>query len=295
MSVPSKTLSQMRTAAPMQARDDDYQQALDVLRGTRDGDDLEPHALWLVQCVVNNGRGSLSKSDRLRWNEIVDMVARNAYVHRWLHGVEHLTKTQQGYVRWKGQIVEHYSFAGKAAQERSAALRLGACCRFLEAHGREVNGREVLQAYEEARLGLGLQHQRHLVTWYTGAEGAKIGVEPIDGTRVAEVRALIDAAVYRRRYVDWGHKEIRALTVVTREDFQVAVEALTQSCDWARHSLSFLQYSNNGHLSGFLDTLHRSIAADELPTEAQVFDAFFAAGAQQDEAYGEAASSRPVN
>jgi hypothetical protein len=281
-------------AAPLHARNDDYEQALQVLRATDDGDELAPRDLWLLERVVNHGRGRLGARDLARWNEVVDLTSRNAYGQSWLHGVEHLTKTQQGNVCWKGCSVEHYSFGDRLEEERAAAHRLGACCRFLEANGREVSGREVLQAYTEARLALGLPHTRWLVTWYTGAAGAKIGIECIDATRVAESRALIEAALGRRRR-EWGQRDVRAVTVVTREDFQLAADELTQSCDWARHRVSFTQYSPGRHLADLLDTLHSGIRREDLPTEAQVFEAYFGhANASGDVAEDESASHRPA-
>ena len=102
-----------------------------ILQKTRDGDDLDPGHLWLVQEAVN---GHLNEKGEDAFEELYQSVIAG-YIKPWLHGVEHLTKDHQGYVYWKGHQVEHYSFHGKYEEEKVAAEELGRRCRILEAKG----------------------------------------------------------------------------------------------------------------------------------------------------------------
>ncbi len=78
--------------------------ALDIIRATNDGDDLDPRDLKLVESAVN---GFLNEQGEVAFYELHRRVM-NGYVKPWLHGIEHLTISHDGYVRWKGLEVEHY-------------------------------------------------------------------------------------------------------------------------------------------------------------------------------------------
>lgn len=60
-----------------------------------------------------------------------------------IHGqIDHLTQDGKGYVYWRGQHVEHYSYpAERAAEESQAALELRTRCIHLEALGIPVTSR----------------------------------------------------------------------------------------------------------------------------------------------------------
>ena len=60
--------------------------ALEILRATRDGEDLAPEHLKLVEIAVN---GWLSEAGEIAFAELLANV-RGGYVRPWLHGVEHL-------------------------------------------------------------------------------------------------------------------------------------------------------------------------------------------------------------
>jgi len=60
-----------------------------------------------------------------------------------LYGIENLEQTGDGYVYWKGNQVEHYSFSNEA-EEYKAALELAETCRHLEKLGVIVHGGTVL-------------------------------------------------------------------------------------------------------------------------------------------------------
>lgn len=110
-------------------------QCLEIIQLTNDGDALAPEHLYLVQTAVN---GWLSEFGEVELQKLYQQVTTGTYVKPWLCGVEHLTRDHEGYVYWKGQHVEHYSF-DDAAAELAAAQELAARCRWLEARGIEVN------------------------------------------------------------------------------------------------------------------------------------------------------------
>lgn len=71
------------------------------------------------------------------------MVASNQYVD-WFYGIENVFKDDEGYVYWKGILLDHYSFRGNYVKEEAAANELAAICRQLEAEGLEVSGANYL-------------------------------------------------------------------------------------------------------------------------------------------------------
>lgn len=121
-------------------RDEVFTAAIAVLSGTEDGEGLSPRDLWIVQEAVN---GHLNAAGLVELARIRDAVVAGTYRPGWLHGIEHLTKDHDGYVLWKGEPVEHYSFAGDAEAEKRAAERLAERCRFLEEAGSVVTMRTV--------------------------------------------------------------------------------------------------------------------------------------------------------
>lgn len=60
-------------------------------------------------------------------SEIVQPQERN----NWFHGIEGLIRRPDGYVSWKGTVIEHYTFNDKE-EERNAAHQLATRCRMLE-------------------------------------------------------------------------------------------------------------------------------------------------------------------
>lgn len=107
---------------------------LEIIRLTDDGNALSPEHLYLVQTACN---GWLSEAGEVEFERLYQQVATGVYVKPWFRGIEHLTMDHEGYVYWKGQHVEHYSFRDRD-DELAAAEELAARCRWLEANGIEV-------------------------------------------------------------------------------------------------------------------------------------------------------------
>lgn len=130
------------SAAPPAPRSSYSDIAIEILQATRDGNELERHHLRLLELAVN---GFLSEAGEIAFEQLHRSVMTGAYATEphWLHNIEHLTIDHEGYVYWRGQTVEHYSFTD-IERERAAATELARRCRRLEGIGMPVDSRTVL-------------------------------------------------------------------------------------------------------------------------------------------------------
>lgn len=116
---------------------DHHDKVVFILRNTSDGNDLSPDHLTIVQWASNN------KLSELGWRvfeHIYDAVKNDTYdTFACLHGIPNLRKRADGYVYWKGQPVEHYTFHGDIEGEKRAAQELARKCASAEAKGIPVN------------------------------------------------------------------------------------------------------------------------------------------------------------
>lgn len=119
-------------------------QATEILQRTRDGNDLAPHHLKLVEIAVNGG---LSEQGEIAFAELYQS-ALGGYQKPCHCGVEHVTKDHEGYIYWKGIRIEHYSFRSYE-DERVATQKLGAACRHLEASGQAISFSNYSHALQE--------------------------------------------------------------------------------------------------------------------------------------------------
>lgn len=106
--------------------------AIEILQRTRDGEDLAPQHLKLVELAVN---GCLNDAGTAAFYDLLRHV-REGYAKPWFHGVEHMTRDHEGYVLWKGRPVEHFS-AGYAHGDEAKAYvaELANRCTAIEARG----------------------------------------------------------------------------------------------------------------------------------------------------------------
>jgi hypothetical protein len=80
--------------------------AIVILEKTRDGDDLDPKLLGLVELAVN---GNLNNVGKDAFEGLYLEVVKGIYKRPWFHGVEHLVIDHEGYVYWKGNKVEQFT------------------------------------------------------------------------------------------------------------------------------------------------------------------------------------------
>ena len=83
------------------------EKAIAILQRTRDGDDLAPEHLSLVELAVND---MVSEAGQIAFERLYSEVAVGAYAQPCYHSIENLRKDHRGYVYWKGVQVDHFSF-----------------------------------------------------------------------------------------------------------------------------------------------------------------------------------------
>lgn len=111
--------------------------ACDILQKTKDGNELSPEHLWLVENAVN---GFLNEKGKEKFKELHEEVTSGRYQKPYLHGIEYLTLDHEGFVYWRGKHVEHYEISFALSDKgKEAALELAKRCRHLEQKGVEVN------------------------------------------------------------------------------------------------------------------------------------------------------------
>ena len=126
------------------------EKAIEILQRTRDGDDLAPEHLSLIELAVND---MVSEAGQIAFERLYGDVAGGSYVQPWYHGIEHLRKDHRGYVYWKGVQVDHFSF-DRYEEAREAAIELADRCRTLEMLGLPVSTAHQAWWYDELVSGV---------------------------------------------------------------------------------------------------------------------------------------------
>ena len=118
--------------------------ALEIIQKTNDGNDLAPEHLSMVEAAVN---GWLTESGEVAFQQLYESVVKG-YVKPWYHNIEHLTQDHEGFIYWKGEHVEHYSFQDyeKADEE---AHELSRRCKILESRGIKPTAITAIWKWEE--------------------------------------------------------------------------------------------------------------------------------------------------
>lgn len=115
------------------------EQSIEILRDSRDGENLDSAHLSLVEAAVNN---NLTERGVEAFRQLHAEVTSGKYIKPWLCGVEHVTRDLQGYIYWKGNRIEHFTFSAMdAAHLKAITQRLAERCRHIEALGLPVCGR----------------------------------------------------------------------------------------------------------------------------------------------------------
>lgn len=114
------------------------EQSIEILRDSRDGEDLDPAHLSLVEAAANN---NLTERGVQVFQQLHIEVTSGKYIKPWLCGVEHVTRDLQGYVYWKENRIEHFTFSAMdAVHLKAITQRLAEKCRHIEALGLPVCG-----------------------------------------------------------------------------------------------------------------------------------------------------------
>lgn len=119
----------------------------EILRATKDGEELAPPDLKLVELAVN---GFLNEAGETAFMELHRNATKpEGYTAPWFLGIEHLTRDHQRYVYWKGARVEHldhdhWQQDGWRERMKAAAESLAARCRALESRGTNPDWQNVM-------------------------------------------------------------------------------------------------------------------------------------------------------
>lgn len=153
-----------------------------ILKATEDGNKLRPSDLSLVESAVN---GRLTERGVEVFDALHQDVISGDYLnpespkYPWFHGIVHLTRDHQGYVYWKGQCIEHYTYpADRKDAERESAHRLAANCRSLEEKGIPVNGRTAIgkEFLEAPAQSPWLKAMLRYYTFFGKEDGTTVGI-----------------------------------------------------------------------------------------------------------------------
>jgi hypothetical protein len=118
----------------------------EILRATKDGEELAPPDLKIVELAVN---GLLNKAGEAIFMELHRNATKpEGYSAPWFLGIEHMTRDHQRYVYWKGVRIEHFDHdhwqqEGWRGRMKAAAESLAARCRALESEGITPNWQNV--------------------------------------------------------------------------------------------------------------------------------------------------------
>ena len=117
-------------------------QVAEIFQRTGEGLFLQARDIYLLESTKTGipSREACSAVDALHGEVVSGEYAQKL---RWLHGIKHLTRRPDGYVFWKDESVEHFTFVD-AGRSLAAAQRLAQKCLLLESKGFPVNGRTVL-------------------------------------------------------------------------------------------------------------------------------------------------------
>ena len=212
-----------------------HQQACEILLHTDDGDLLPTEELALLETVVNCGVGVLTELGHSLWREMHSGALSGKYkTPSWLHGQEHLTKDQEGHVRWKGISIEHYSFKDRA-EEAVAAHELARVCATIESRGLPMTWASCSQIYDEARFGQGIESPRMHVFWTFSDTRCDLTVIPESSADVGE------AAVNGQRHAQqlnetWNCPDgaLRRALVVSKESLLECERSIRSDSAWAQ-------------------------------------------------------------
>jgi len=119
----------------------DIDKTILILEKTRDGNDLDPKLLGLVELAVNGRLNNLGKD---AFEGLYLEVTKGIYKRPWFHGVEHMVIDHEGYVYWKGNRVEHFTLRWAYTDSaKKQAVELGRRCKVLE-------GKDILPSAQTA-------------------------------------------------------------------------------------------------------------------------------------------------
>lgn len=124
-----------------------------------DADDLLGMPLKLSNVRPSEDELMARKEAGLRQAYLKAQMAEGGF-----HGLKHLYRSSDGYVHWKGQNIEHYSFSD-SFKESNAAVVLAAQCAHLESLGQAVHGASLHRLWGAMDLAEAMPTPKYLLNY----------------------------------------------------------------------------------------------------------------------------------
>jgi hypothetical protein len=246
-----------------------HEQALDILRNTKDGDELDSRDLLLLQDVVNSAGKCLTPTGLRYWSRLRERTANGSYQRQPFCGVSGLRRDQVGYVYWRGVLVEHYSHMDDEKMTKDARV-LGAICKSIENRSGTVSAREVMKGYDDLRFGEGSGHQRFLAFWRLEHQAIRFQVMPmVASDRVTAEKERESTAA--RTAAHWSTLttqstgDLRTAVICSQEDYDVLVQGLQSDLRWGWQQ-GWSTYGSTARLAELLQVLDAQVDRSKLPT-----------------------------
>lgn len=119
-----------------------FETIIEIIEATSDGNNLSPRHLKLTESAAN---GFLNNSGIEELIQVKQMIRDNNYVD-WFYGIEHLTLSHNGDIKWKGVNVDSYS----SSQHNSTGVdELRSRCLHIESIGLKPNARNCTFYWDE--------------------------------------------------------------------------------------------------------------------------------------------------
>ena len=123
------------------------EKAIEILNKSNDGNDLDPAELKIVEMAVN---GFLNEDGIESFNQLHESVRSGNYHKPYLCGIEHLTRDHEGYIYWKDQEVEHFTFSAMTSEEvQVQSAEVEKRCLHLESIKAEISTNSVIWNWEK--------------------------------------------------------------------------------------------------------------------------------------------------
>ena len=126
----------------------DINLAIEILKLTNDGNDLDFFDLLLVEIAVN---GVLSKSEKSLFENLFNRV-KKGYTKPYLHKIKNLIINNRGDVFWKNHQVEHYDIPWAYTDDgKNYAIELANRCKVIESKGKLPTVKTVIWNWSDAQ------------------------------------------------------------------------------------------------------------------------------------------------
>jgi hypothetical protein len=112
--------------------------ACEILRATKDGEELAPPDLKLIELAVNDQLNEVGEAAFMELHR--NATKPKGYTVSWFLGIEHMTRDHQRFIYWKGVRIEHYDHdvwkqEGWRERMKADTEALASLCLALEAQG----------------------------------------------------------------------------------------------------------------------------------------------------------------